>query len=166
MLFYAALLLTSLLVTLMLLWLYRLTVLVGRKIFRSSARADADIVNRSMGRDLKAASSAWGRKYHETPGNLARTHPVTPGQATPWGWPGSDEGHDFHPKPASAHKADLSSYLSRHDSEPNHSPDWKRDIGKPVRDDRPTFSSKPQGLKRKAEHKKPDDEGDDKPWGW
>lgn len=144
MLFYATLLITSFLLTLVLLGLKNLIVFVARKAFKPGKRdayagPTAHLDQKTLARKLKTTSSAWGTQAHATPANLAKTHPAVPGN-TPWGWPGSSHGnHESHPKPAMANGS-LSAYLARKHEKQQLAADWKQNIGRPIRDDSSSLS--------------------------
>lgn len=146
MLFYATLLLTSFLLTLVILGLKNLIVFVFRKVFREKRedvrmRATAHLANNARGTNLNRASSAWGRQGHAAPATLAKTHPAMPNSNTPWGWPGSNgEYGNPSPRPAATNGATLNAYLARKYEKDQTAGDWRRNIGRPLRDDRSALS--------------------------
>ena len=146
MLFYATLLLTSFLLTLVILGLKNLIVFVFRRVFREKRedvrmRATAHLANNARGTNLNRASSAWGIQGHAAPATLAKTHPAMPNSSTPWGWPGSHGDNDDHsPRPAITNRGTLNAYLARKYEKGQPAADWKRNIGRPLRDDRSALS--------------------------
>jgi len=170
-LFYATLLVTSFLLTLVILGLKNLIVFIVRKVFaqhRQDVRfgATAHLSNKSTGANLSFASSAWGQHSHATPAAMAKTHPAIPDN-TPWGWPASEnEPHDSRPKPKASNGATLNAYLARKHERHQSAADLKRDAGRPVRDDRSALSGQTYKPSQDAISKYGMDKEDDRPWGW
>ena len=142
MLFYTTLLITSFLLTLVIIGLKNLIVFVARRAFgpgkgHVKAGPTAHLDKKTLGRSPKVASSVWGTQAHVTPGNLAKTHPAA-ALSTPWGWPGNDHKvlRENHVKPAAANGGSLNVYLARKYDKHQTAADWKRNIGRPARDDR------------------------------
>lgn len=171
MLFYTTLLITSLLLTLVIIGLKNLIVFVARKAFGLGQRnvglgPTAHLDQKTHNRNFKAASSAWGTQPHATPGTLARTHPAA-AQNTPWGWPKHDhESHENHPNLAVKDGASLTAYLARRHNKRETAADWKRNVGRPVRDDRSALAGTAYTPSQDTISKYGIDEKDDKPWGW
>ena len=143
MLFYAALFITSLLVTLIILVLFNLLVRIHHKIIKSRAHIDptAHLGSRTHGKNETIYSRPWGNPgSHARPKRLARTHPAKPEGLTPWGWPASDqEQHDREGSGAE----NLKTHLARNALGKRQSvEDWKRNIGRPIRDDRPSLAGR------------------------
>jgi len=145
MLFYTTLLITSFLLTLVIIGLKNLIVFVARKAFGLGRRhvkagPTAHLDQKTLGRSPKVASSAWGTQPHATPANLAKTHPAA-ALSTPWGWPGNDlKVRENHAKPAAANGGSLNAYLARKYDKHQTAADWKRNIGRPTRDNRPLLA--------------------------
>ena len=131
-------------------------------------RATAHLVNnRTLGTHLNAASPAWGRQAHATPANLARTHPARPNSSTPWGWPGNDhDSHEHASRPSVARGSNLNAYLARKYEKQQSVADWKRNVGRPLRDDSSPLSGQVYRPSQDAISKYGMDKKDDKPWGW
>ena len=171
MLFYTTLLITSFLLTLVIIGLKNLIVFVARKAFmlgkqNTHVGPTAHLDQKTMGRGLKAASSAWGTQPHATPANLAKTHPAA-AQNTPWGWPGNGhETHENHSRPATANGATLSAYLARKYDKRQPAADWKRNIGRPVRDESSALAGTAYKPSEDAISRYGIDKKGDKPWGW
>jgi hypothetical protein len=148
MLFYATLLITSLMVTLIILALYNLVVHFAKRNASSKARRDpaAHLGDYKHGRRLHPASSQWGRpNSHAEPAELARTHPAQPVGAIPWGWPGNEVGHHdaVHHRSSTNGAGMLDNHLVRHTLAKNQTvDDWKHNIARPVRDDRRSLAGK------------------------
>jgi len=170
-LFYATLLITSFLLTLVILGLKNLIVFVAREAFGLGKRdvkagPTAHLDKKRLGRNLNVASTAWGGQSHATPAALAKTHPVVP-KNTPWGWPGNDhESREDQPRPAVARGANLNGYLARNYEKQQPSADWKRNVGRPVRDDQSVLSGRVYKPSEDAISRYGIDKDDDRPWGW
>jgi hypothetical protein len=171
MLFYTTLLITSFLLTLVIIGLKNLIVFVARKAFGLGKRhvkagPTAHLDQKTLGSSLKGASSAWGTQAHATPANLAKTHPAA-AQNTPWGWPGSShETHENHSRPATADGGTLSAYLARKHEKHRLETDWKRNVGRPPRDDRSALAGAAYKPSQDAISRYGIDKKGDRPWGW
>jgi hypothetical protein len=169
-LFYTTLLITSFLLTLVIIGLKILIVFVARKAFGLGKRhvnvgPTAHLDQKTPGRSPKVASSAWGTQPQATPANLAKTHPAA-AQNTPWGWPGNGhETHENYPKPAVANKATLSAYLARNHEKQQPAADWKRNIGRPARDERSALAGAAYKPSQDAISRYGIDKKGDRPWG-
>lgn len=137
MLFYTTLLITSFLLTLAILGLKYLVVFVARKVFGIGKRfveADSAAHRRQKPSDgsLKAIPSYRASEFYATAPALARADTAAPR----WGLPESDqEFYEYPPKPATTARGSLNDYLaSKYDKNLNVA-DWKRNIGRPARDD-------------------------------
>jgi hypothetical protein len=170
-LFYTTLLITSFLLTLVIIGLMNLIVFVARKAFGPGKRhvkasPTAYFDQRTLDRSPKVASSAWGTQPHATPANLAKTHPAV-AQNTPWSWPGNGhETHENHPKPVTANGAGLNAYLARKHEKQRPAVDWKRNIGRPPRDDRSPLEGAAYQPSEDAISRYGIDKKDDRLWGW
>lgn len=127
MLFYVTLLLTSFLLTLVILGVRTLIVSVFRRL---SSKGKAIV---------SPASSSRGRRNHAAPVVMAKAHPAAPYSASPWGW---HESGKSRPSTATAGGGTLSGYLSRRYERQKPPADWKREIGRPIRDDFSPLSGK------------------------
>ncbi len=171
MLFYATLLITSFLLTLVIIGLKNLLVVIARRAFglgkpHVKVGPTAHLSQKTLGRSPKVASSTWGTKPNATPANLAKTHPAV-AQHTPWGWPGNNhEIHKNHPKPAAAKEATLSAYMTRKYVKQQPVADWKRNIGRPVRDQRSALAGAAHKPGGDAISKCEGDKKGNRPWGW
>lgn len=141
MLFYVTLLLISILLTLIILGLKNLIMFVFKKAVQGGRegvkyRTASKSYVRVPGSTGNEVSSAWGKRDYATSGVPAKTHPASAFSATPWGWPGGENGGSGNrSRSASTSQGSLNAYLAR--SYNNRAPvaDWKRNIGRPIRDD-------------------------------
>lgn len=172
MLFYATLLITSFLLTLVILGIKNLIVFFTRKAFRRSRedvrfKATAHLKNRAMGAGINTVSEAWGKQAHAAPATMAKMHPAMPASGAPWGWPGSDsETREQRIRPATTKGSTLDAYLARKYEKQQSVGDWKRNVGRPTRDDRSALSGQAYKPSQDAISKYGMDKDDDKPWGW
>jgi len=170
-LFYSTLLITSFLLTLVILGLKNLLVFVARNVFglgkqNTKGAPTAHLNRKAPAKNLTVAPSAWGRQGHATPATVAKTHPALPGN-TPWGWPGSDpETREHHPGTAAARGTSLNAYLARKYEKQQTVGDWKRNIGRPARDDGSALAGTAYKPSEDAISRYGIDKKDDRPWGW
>lgn len=176
MLFYTALFLTSLILTLVILWIYKLIVVVVRYAFRGNLRNEKPVSTgyldqRGRGRISRRRPEAWGDYGHANPSTMARTHPAVPEKATPWGWPSHDQvNNEYHPVLASSREGNLNTYLSGQFVSPQVLGTGRFNVDRPDRDDHPAFIGRAyievrKGA-RKAASKDLSHKVDGKPWGW
>ena len=137
MLFYTTLLITSFLLTLAILGLKYLVVFVARKVFGLGKRvAEADLAayrrQKTSDGSLKAIPTYRAREFYATAPALAKTDTAAP----TWGGSGNDrDGYEHSSMSATAGRGSLNDYLaSKYDKKQNVG-DWKRNIGRPARDD-------------------------------
>lgn len=171
MLFYTTLLVTSFLLTLVILGIKNLIVFAARKAFKPGKQNAHEVPvtyrdQKIMGGNLNVASSAWGKQPHATPASLAKTHPAAPVN-TPWGWPGYDrETHEHQPRVATANGTSLNAYLARKEEKHRPAADWKRNIGRPIRDDSSSVRGCAYSPSEDAISRYGIGKADDRPWGW
>lgn len=172
-LFYTSLLLTSILLTLVILGLKNLIVFAFRKLAdkgREAVRGGsvAHLSHTVPGPNIHAASSAWGRQNHATPATEAKTHPAVPTYAaSSRGWSGTQhESREKRPRPTPANAGTLNAYLARKYDKEKPAADWRRNIGRPLRDDGSTLSGQAYKPSEDAISKYGIDNQDDRPWGW
>lgn len=140
-LFYVSLLLTSILLTLIILGLKNLIMFVFRKAVQGGregvkSRSAAKSYVRASGYKVKAAPLARGERIYASPRAPVKTHPASPYSATPWGWPGREqEASRSRPRPSTTNRGTLNAYLARNYEDRAPEADWKRNIGRPIRDD-------------------------------
>lgn len=145
MLFYASLLMTSLLMTVVILALYKLVVMLLKQFLRSSGRAEpaSHPGGTKYGQKVNGTAKSFGQPgIRAQPSGLYRTHPAKPGGPIPWGWPGNHhEHHDSHAAKVSQ-AVPLKAYLRRANAlgKKQTVDDWKHNVGRPVRDDRPALA--------------------------
>ena len=162
MFFYTFLLIASLLVALVIFWIYRTiaynagsvykTVLSGTEIGSASqlkAEAAPVITDESP--------TPWGRKSHETPQNAAKTYAALPTEKPHWDWSGSqNEIHEHHP-----HHGSHEGYAASKQAKTR-----KLGDGWPHREEKLEFGGKAYKVTRKVTPSTSDTSIASKPWGW
>jgi hypothetical protein len=160
----------SLIVALIILWLYHAIVDVGKQVYRSilpsAKNSPVDhLQDVRIHTAINDARTPWGWKSHETPANVAKTHVAKPSEPTPWGWPGNGNKIREH-GPASAYpngsktESELSGYGEKSESKA------KQKVGWPYREDEFEFAGKAYKVTRKRKVKKTNLRKTGKPWGW
>ena len=148
MFFYTSLFIASLVVALVIVWLYNAVADVATQIYRaflpSSKNNTTEYVREvSLRTTINDTRTPWGWNSHETPRTVAKTHAAIPSstsKASPWGWPGSD-------KPKSAEKE-------------------KSKVSWPCREEESEFAGKSYKVTRKAKPRRTNLSTAGKPWGW
>lgn len=145
MLFYATLLITSLLVTVIILAVYNSVFAAYKKAtaLRKRNNPTMHLSEKKYGKNNQKASKSWGNPgSHAKPSALARTHPAVPEVRTPWGWPGSDHENQMPQANKVANTSDLNAYLSQKSSlqKGQTVSDWKHNVGRPARDQSPVLA--------------------------
>ena len=164
MLFYTLLFLGSLAAALLILWLYNLTALAGKKMQRAKKlRNDAGAMplasGYAHGRNVRVASSSAAP-------NATTNDPLTTT------WTGSIQTRDeYRPRGPAIQGSTLSAYLARKDAEKQTSADWRQNNSRPLRDDRSYLANSAYGSAstprpQTTRKKKANGRAAPKPWGW
>ena len=154
MFFYTSLFIASLLVALVLHWLYHVVVDFREKVSRevlpgSRNKSTVDHESRPVRANITKIPDPWGWGEHTNPSQAARTAGIAPSDAVPWGWPGNDR--------------DIHAHGQHSDSRAVHA---KPVHGWPYREDKAEFAGKAYKVTRKAEIKRTRLSTAGKPWGW
>jgi len=163
MLFYATIFIVCLVLAGVILWVYRSSADTSKAIYNtiiplSEAKNPADHVKDA--KPQKAGTDTpqpWGRKTHQTPGNLARTHAAMPATDKPWGWPGSAQQRENKAPHCSLYEEKKAKSKSTHN--PN--------VGWPYREEMSETGGRAYKVTRRASRpKKTNLKTVSKPWGW
>jgi len=165
MFFYTSLFVASLIVALVVLWLYHALADVGKAVYRailpSSKDNPADHLNREsvLRTTINDTPTPWGWGEHAKPSQAARTSRIAPSESVPWGWPGNDNKIREH-----GQQYDLNAGVAL--TEP--APDKKKEpaTGWPYREEKFDFAGKSYKVSRKATPKKTNLRNTGTPWGW
>ena len=96
MFFYTSLFIASLIVALVIVWLYNSVADVVTQVYRAFLPSSKNNFTDQV-RDVPLHATTindtptpWGWNSHETPKTVAKTHAAIPSKSTPWGWSGND----------------------------------------------------------------------------
>ncbi len=163
MFFYASLFVASLIVALVVHWLYQVIKdaweVLARTIFLHRQNRAA------AGFEAAVGPSAWGRGERANPSQAARTAAIAPADTVPWGWPGHEhnvreqgvreQGPKTTPGYGSVAPAGM---VSRQREEVA--------VGWPYREEKLEMAGKAYKVTRKTAVKKENLSASGKPWGW
>ena len=151
--------LASLAVTLLILWLYNLTVLVGKKMLRAKKLKGQTpqislVSEHTHGRNMQMASSSVAQ-------NATVNGPLMTS------WTGRIESRDdYRPREDISQGSTLSSYLARKDAEKRSFGDWQHNNARPSRDDRSYLQGSAYRPSPATQSRKSNGTVVPKPWGW
>ena len=185
MLFYASLFVTCVIVSAVVLWIYRLVAAATKTAYRSflpSSRGNIRhqrMINQNV--STNSARTPWG---WSSTGNPRRALPVaakiqrvpaTP-STTPWGWPGNKSSAAAKAKPGVVERVDAESTLkatpgrvlgsSEGISSNKKSAGDTPMVGWPYREESFEFAGKQYKVLRKPNKRRKNIGGVSKPWGW
>ena len=175
MFFYTTLFIASLIVALVIVWLYNAVADVAKQVYRAmlpSAKNNLTdhVKDVPMRTSINDTPTPWGWNGHGTPKHAAKTHaakPEMPSAATPWGWAGNDreirEHGSAHAFPnGSKTETAFKSYANK--LKPAQKP--KEKVGWPYREEKFEFAGKSYKVTRKARPRRTNLSTAGKPWGW
>lgn len=174
MFFYTSLFVASVIVALVVVWLFNAIMDVGKQVYRAMLPSSKDnltshVHDVPLNTTINDTPTPWGWKSHETPRNAAKTHAATPipAKSTPWGWPGNEgevrkHGPEHVMPNGSRTEADMWGLGGKAKStEPA-----KLKVGWPYREEKFEFAGKSYKVSRKRKVRKTDLSKTGKPWGW
>lgn len=165
MFFYTSLFVASLIVALIILWLYHAISDVGKAVYRailpSSKGNPADHLKSEtvLRTTINDTPTPWGWGDHTKPSQAARTAKIVPSDSVPWGWPGNNNKIREH-----GQHYDLNAGQALAESDDNEKP--KPVTGWPYREEKFDFAGKSYKVSRKARPKKTNLSNTSTPWGW
>lgn len=165
MFFYTSLFVASLIVALILLWLYHAIADVGKAVYRAilpssknkpTDHLDSSVVLRTT---INEVPTPWGWGEHSKPSQAARIAKIAPSDSVPWGWPGNgskirERGQHY----------DLNGGQALTELKPNQKKEVL--VGWPYREEKFDFAGKSYKVSRKATLKKTNLRTTGTPWGW
>jgi len=164
MFFYTTLFIASLIVALVVLWLYHAIVDVGKVVYQailpsSKGRSTAHLEHETIYTTVNETPTPWGWGEHSKPSQAARTAKIAQADSVPWGWPGNDRKIRGSGQPF-----DLNAGVKPAESVS----DKKKEavIGWPYREDKFEFAGKAYKVTRKVTPEKTNLQTTGKPWGW
>lgn len=165
MFFYTSLFIASLIVALVILWLYHAIADVGKAVTRAilpSSKGNASkhlepaILRRTT---INDTPTPWGWGEHSKPSQAARTAGIAPSKSVPWGWPGNDNEIREHGR---NYELNAGAALT----EPTADKKTKPATGWPYREEKFDFAGKSYKVSRKVTPQKTNLGKTDTPWGW
>jgi len=165
MFFYTSLFVASLIVALVVLWLYHAIADVGKAVYRAilpsskgnpADHLEAETVLRTT---INDTPTPWGWGDHAKPSQAARTAKIAPSDSVPWGWPGNNNEIREH-----GQHYDLNAGKAL--TEPGAAKKPKPVTGWPYREEKFDFAGKSYKVSRKAKLKKTNLGNTSTPWGW
>jgi hypothetical protein len=165
MFFYTSLFIASLIVALVVLWLYHALADVGKAVYRailpsSKGNSTDHLTSEAYRRTtINDTPTPWGWGEHAKPSQAARTAKIAPSDSAPWGWPGNknkirERGQQY----------DLNGGAALTET----APEKKKETGTgwPYREEKFDFAGKSYKVSRKASPKKTNLRNTGTPWGW
>jgi hypothetical protein len=168
MFFYTMLFLASVVVALVVLWLYNSIVSIGKTVYTAILPSTKDDITDhlegvQLNTTINKTRTPWGWKDSSTPAALARTHPAEVDKQTPWGWPGNEKEIREHKSVnQSSDGGDLRSYLKHQRAKIQSIAEKKSTVGWPYREE--TFAG--STATRRLKPKRTNLSTTGKPWGW
>lgn len=164
MLFYTALFIASLIVALILLWIFHALADVGKAVYRAMLPSSKDNPTAHLEAETVRASvndtpTPWGWGEHSKPAQAARTTAAASADTVPWGWPGNDREIRDH---GQNYQLNAGGALT----EPKTEEKKETGVGWPYREEKFDFAGKAYKVTRKVVPKKTNLRETDKPWGW
>ena len=164
MFFYTSLFVASLIVALIVLWLYHAIADVGKAVYRAILPSSKDSPTAHLEHETVRATvndtrTPWGWGGKAKPSQEARTAAIAPADSAPWGWPGNkneirEHGRNF----------DLNGGAAL--TEPVAQKKAQAPTGWPYREEKFEFAGKAYKVTRKVAPKKTNLSTTGKPWGW
>jgi len=145
MFFYTSLFVASLVVALVVVWLYNAVADVATQIYRAFLPSSKNNTTKYV-RDVPLHTTIndtpipWGWGSHETPKTVAKTHAAIPSKESPWGWPGSNKSKSVEKE--------------------------KSKVSWPYREEEPEFAGKSYKVTRQVKLRRTNLSTTGKPWGW
>jgi hypothetical protein len=166
MFFYTGLIVASVIVALVILWLYNAIADAGKVVYRamlpsSKSNATKQPLRQRLATTINDTPTPWGWKSGATPANEAQTHPARPSKQAPWGWPGNDNEIREHGA-AAAYNAHLDGANAQLRSKETEKPN----VGWPYREEKLEMAGKTYKVSRKVRPKRANLATTGKPWGW
>ena len=162
MFFYTSLFVASLIVALVIVWLFNAMKNAGKAVYSailpsSKNNPASHVKERVLLTTVNDTPTPWGWKSSDTPRNMARRHAAQSSERTSWGWKG--KGHDIDGRQA---------HRNTHDNKIVARPaaSSMKNVGWPYREEKLSSHGKANTVKRKAPPKRTNLKTANKPWGW
>ena len=177
MVFYSLLFVASVIVALVVLYLYHQLAGAGQAVYKtllpsSKTNPASDRDYARIATSVNDTPTPWGWKSKAAQTKKSRVHPASPPGNVPWGWKGNDHKIREHgPKPSihntvKSGAVGLDAFLKQNENGPNSSSASSGNVGWPYREEKSEFAGKVYKMKRKAAPARTNLRTAGKPWGW
>ncbi len=166
---YAFLFVASLVVALVLFWIYNAVMDGGRAVNRaihagSKHHSVAELEQEIDYADVHGRPALWGQGDHASPAQAARTAAVATADSVPWGWPGNHQEAQEH---GPSHVLEDVALVSPHSYSGNAPTRAKESThGWPQREEKTEMAGTAYKVTRKTAASKATLRTSGRPWGW
>jgi hypothetical protein len=170
MFFYTSLFIASVIVALVILWLYNAIVDAGKVVYEAFLPSSKTSTTSHLDKQQTVATTVndtptpWGWKAASKPSTEARTHPARPIENAPWGWPGNPKVIREHGTGGDG--TGLDTYMNKLESRRKNRKNKQARTGWPYREEMFEFAGKAYKVTRKVTPRKTNLKAASKPWGW
>ncbi len=168
MFFYTALLVASIVIAVILLWIFQSLASVGKAVhqaFLPSSKGNLDptahLASQRLATTINDVPMPWGWNGDSNPSQVARATAAAPGVPAPWGWSGGkNKARELKRKngPGNPYSTTRKAANRRKQEKPS--------AGWPYREESIDFTGKTYQVKRARKLRKTHLKNMDKPWGW
>jgi hypothetical protein len=174
MFFYTSLFVASVLVALVILYLFNALRDAGKAVYKAflpssknnlSARSPDEALSTTVNETL----TPWGWSNEASQTKTARTNRALSSKQTPWGWKGNDRVIREHGAKSTANSSagiGLDDFFAKNENESNSTENPAATVGWPYREEKFEFAGKSYKVTRKAKPAKTNLRNTGKPWGW
>lgn len=164
MFFYTSLFVASIIVAVVILYLYNAVVDVGRTVYKallpsSKDNLTAHIPEEALSTTINETLTPWGWSDESSQAKVGRTNRSLSSKQTPWGWKGND-------RVIREHGAKSGAAIAKTGNESNSTENPAATVGWPYREEKFEFAGKAYKVTRKARPAKTNLRNTGKPWGW
>lgn len=169
MFFYTSLFVASVIVALVIIWLYNSIVEAGKVVYHaflpsSKTNTTSHLDNKTVAPTVNDTPTPWGWRAGSKPATEARAHPARPAENAPWGWRGN--ANKIRDRGPNGHGTGLDSYLQKLDTRRKDRKEKRARVGWPYREEMFEFAGKAYKVTRRMTPKKTNLQTASKPWGW
>lgn len=174
MFFYTSLFVASIIVAVVVLYLYNAVVDVGRTVYKtllpsSKDKLTAHIPEEALSTTINETLTPWGWSTESSQAKVGRTNRALSPKQTPWGWKGNDRVVRHHGAKRGANSGaanGLDGFAAKTGNESNPAENPVATVGWPYREEKFEFAGKSYKVTRKARPAKTNLRNTGKPWGW
>lgn len=170
MFFYTSLFVASILVAVVILYLYNAVLDVGRTVYRallpsSKDKLTAPTPKEALSSTVNETLTPWGWSNESSQAKVGRTNRALSSKQTPWGWKGNDRVIREHGAKSRAANG-LDGLTAKTGNESNMAENPVATVGWPYREEKFEFAGKSYKVTRKARPARTNLRNTGKPWGW